>query len=64
VTETRGPSMGTVADGVNFGLSQLANFDFYDVESVDVTRGPQGTLGGKGASSGVDSVNTGRPSFL
>lgn len=62
-TETQDPSVGMVVDGVSYGLSQLANFDFYDVESVDVTRGPQGTLGGKGASSGVVSVNTRKPSF-
>jgi iron complex outermembrane receptor protein len=62
-TETQDPSVGMVVDGVSYGLSQLANFDFYDVDSVDVTRGPQGTLGGKGASSGVVSVNTRRPSF-
>src|SRR5471032_573533 len=62
-TETQDPSVGMVVDGVSYGLSQLANFDFYDVDSVDVTRGPQGTLGGKGASSGVVSINTRRPSF-
>ena len=62
-TETQDPSVGMVVDGVSYGLSQLANFDFYDVDSVDVTRGPQGTLGGKGASSGVVSINTKRPSF-
>lgn len=62
-TETQDPSVGVVVDGVSYGLSQLANFDFYDVESVDVTRGPQGTLGGKGASSGVVSINTRKPSF-
>jgi iron complex outermembrane receptor protein len=62
-TETQDPSVGMVVDGVSYGLSQLANFDFYDVDSVDVTRGPQGTLGGKGASSGMVSVNTRRPSF-
>jgi len=62
-TETQDPSVGVVVDGVSYGLSQLANFDFYDVESVDVTRGPQGTQGGKGASSGVVSINTRKPSF-
>lgn len=62
-TETQDPSVGMVVDGVSYGLSQLANFDFYDVESVDVVRGPQGTQGGKGASSGVVTVNTRKPSF-
>ena len=62
-TETQDPSVGMVVDGVSYGLSQLANFDFYDVDSVDVVRGPQGTLGGKGASSGVVTINTKRPDF-
>ena len=62
-TETQDPSVGIILDGVSFGLTQLGNFDFYDVESVEVARGPQGTLGGKGASSGVVTVNTRKPSF-
>jgi len=62
-TETQDPSVGVVVDGVSYGLSQLANFDFYDVDSVDIVRGPQGTLGGKGASSGVVAINTRRPDF-
>lgn len=62
-TETQDPSVGLVVDGVSYGLSQLGNFDFYDVESVEVIRGPSGTLGGKSASSGVVTVNTRKPSF-
>jgi iron complex outermembrane receptor protein len=62
-TETQDPSVGMVVDGVAYGLTQLANFDIYDIDSVDVVRGPQGTLGGKGASSGVVSINTKRPDF-
>jgi iron complex outermembrane receptor protein len=62
-TETQDPSVGVIVDGVSYGLTQLANFDFYDVESVDVVRGPQGTQGGKGASSGVVTINTRRPDF-
>ena len=62
-TETQDPSVGIILDDVSFGLTQLGNFDFYDVESVEVARGPQGTLGGKGASSGVVTINTRRPSF-
>ena len=62
-TETQDPSVGMVVDGVSYGLTQLANFDIYDIDTVDVVRGPQGTLGGKGASSGVVSINTKRPDF-
>ncbi|MFL6657569.1 MAG: TonB-dependent receptor [Massilia sp.] len=62
-TETQDPSVGVILDDVSFGLTQLGNFDFYDVDTVEVARGPQGTLGGKGASSGVVTVNTKHPSF-
>jgi iron complex outermembrane receptor protein len=61
--ETQDPSVGIILDGVSLGLAQLANFDFYDVDSVEVTRGPQGTLGGKGGSTGVVTVNSKLPSF-
>jgi iron complex outermembrane receptor protein len=62
-TETQDPSVGVVVDNVSYGLTELANFDFYDVASVDVVRGPQGTLGGKGASSGVVTIHTRQPEF-
>ena len=62
-TETQDPSVLVISDGVSYGLTQLANFDFYDIDSVNVTRGPQGTLGGKGASTGIVTVSSVRPSF-
>lgn len=61
--ETQDPSVGLIVDGVSYGLTQLGNFDFYDIESVDVARGPQGTLLGKGASSGAVTVTSKAPSF-
>ncbi|MBC3873170.1 TonB-dependent receptor [Undibacterium flavidum] len=61
--EVQDPSVLTVLDGVSFGLTSLGNFDFYDIDSVEAARGVQGTLGGKGATSGVVSINSKRPSF-
>lgn len=61
--ETEDPSVLVVVDGVSYGLTELGNFDFYDVASVEVARGPQGTLGGKGASAGVLTVTSRAPSF-
>lgn len=61
--EVQDPSVLVVQDGVSFGLTALGNFDFYDVESVEGFRGPVGTWGGKGGSSGAVYVNTKRPSF-
>ncbi|WP_235839872.1 TonB-dependent receptor [Derxia lacustris] len=62
-TETQDPSVLLTVDGVSYGLTQLGNFDFYDVDSVEVYRGPQGTRGGKGATAGELVVNSKQPSF-
>ncbi|MDD1622629.1 MAG: TonB-dependent receptor, partial [Methylococcaceae bacterium] len=62
-SETQDPSVGVTVDGVPYALSQLANFSFYDVESVEVTRGPRGTEGGLAASSGKVNVASKAPSF-
>jgi iron complex outermembrane recepter protein len=63
-TEAQDPSVGTIVDGVNFAYNALtSSFDFVDVEAVEVTRGPQGTLLGKNTSLGVVNITTRRPSF-
>jgi outer membrane receptor protein involved in Fe transport len=63
-TEAQDPSVGLIVDGVNYAYNALASsFDFTDVDTVEVTRGPQGTLLGKSTSVGVVAVNTRRPSF-
>lgn len=63
-TEAQDPSVGTIVDGVNFAYNALtSSFDFTDIETVEVTRGPQGTLLGKNTSMGVVNITTRRPSF-
>ncbi len=61
--EVQDPSVLVVQDGVSFGLTALGNFDFYDVETVEGFRGPVGTWGGKGGSSGAVYVTTKKPTF-
>lgn len=61
--ETQDPSVLVVQDGVSYGLTALGNFDFYDIDTVESFRGPQGATGGKGGSSGAVYVTTKRPSF-
>jgi len=56
------PSVSTVVDGVVMGRSGQAFTDLYDLERVEVLRGPQGTLFGKNASAGVVNMTTKRPS--
>jgi outer membrane receptor protein involved in Fe transport len=63
-TEAQDPSVGLIVDGVNYAYNALSSsYDFTDVDSVEVTRGPQGTLLGKNTSVGVVNVTTRRPSF-
>ncbi len=56
------PSVGTFADGVYIGRTGDYNFDFYDLERVEVIRGPQGVLLGKNVVGGALSVITAAPS--
>jgi iron complex outermembrane receptor protein len=63
-TEAQDPSVGLIVDGVNYAYNALSSsYDFTDVDAVEVTRGPQGTLLGKNTSVGVVNVSTRRPSF-
>jgi len=63
-TEAQDPSVGVIIDGVNYAYNALtSSFDFADIDTVEVIRGPQGTLLGKNASLGVVSVTTRRPTF-
>jgi outer membrane receptor protein involved in Fe transport len=55
--EAQDPSVGTIVDGINFAYNALtSSFDFVDVDTVEVTRGPQGTLLGKNTSLGVVNI--------
>ncbi|MDJ0751306.1 MAG: TonB-dependent receptor [Woeseiaceae bacterium] len=56
------PSVATVVDGVVLGRSGQAFGDLYELERLEVLRGPQGTLFGKNASAGVVNITTRRPS--
>lgn len=58
-------SINTSVDGVPYILSNMAVFNsYYDLETVDVARGPQGTTGGYTASLGKISFTTKAPSFI
>jgi iron complex outermembrane receptor protein len=56
-------SVGTVIDGVVLGRQGMGLLDFFDVERVEVLKGPQGTLFGKNASAGLINITTKAPSF-
>ena len=59
---------GDSATGVHINNSPLTannlfEAEFYDVERVEVLRGPQGTLYGRNATAGVVNLITGKPVF-
>jgi len=55
------PSVGLYQDGVYLGRTGSAVTSFYDIERVEVIKGPQGTLFGRNASAGAISIITAKP---
>ncbi|MFN3523794.1 MAG: TonB-dependent receptor [Phenylobacterium sp.] len=56
------PAVGYYVDEVFVGQGAGANLDLYDIDRVEVLRGPQGTLYGRNTIGGVISIATKRPS--
>ena len=54
-------SIGIFIDDVYVGRSGLLNSDFFDVERVEVVRGPQGVLLGRNVVGGAISIYTAKP---
>jgi iron complex outermembrane receptor protein len=54
-------SIGIFVDDVYVGRSGLFNFDLYDIERVEVIRGPQGVLLGRNVAGGAISIITAAP---
>jgi iron complex outermembrane receptor protein len=55
------PSVTSVLDGVVLARAGESFGDLYDIDRIEVLRGPQGTLFGKNASAGVINVVTKEP---
>lgn len=56
------PSVATYIDGVYVALSAGSAQELYDIDRVEVLRGPQGTLYGRNATGGAINIITKRPS--
>ncbi len=60
---TADPSVGLFIDDVYIGRTGGMNVDFYDIERIEIIRGPQGVLLGKNVVGGALSVFSKRPEF-
>ncbi|MCP5433464.1 MAG: TonB-dependent receptor [Alphaproteobacteria bacterium] len=56
------PSVSVVVDGVVLQRQEQGFGDLIDIDRIEVLRGPQSTLFGKGASAGVINIVSKRPS--
>ncbi|MGB5629138.1 MAG: TonB-dependent receptor [Woeseiaceae bacterium] len=55
------PTVGVFVDGVYMGLNNGIVFDVFDLESIEVLRGPQGILFGRNVTGGAILLNTKKP---
>ena len=61
IDSTIDPPIGIFIDGVYVPRSSNSNLDLFDIEQVEVLRGPQGTLFGRNTTAGAIVVRSKRP---
>jgi iron complex outermembrane receptor protein len=54
-------SVAVVVDGVQLATNNEFNMDYFDVEQIEVLKGPQGALYGRNATAGAIIVTTKAP---
>lgn len=63
IEKAQTPQVGVIVDGIQMGSSTGQLIDVFDVESIEVNRGPQGVLYGKNTTGGNIVVNRVKPQF-
>ena len=61
VTATANPAVATSVDGVAIARPQAISGNFFDLERVELLKGPQGTLYGRNASGGALNILSAQP---
>ncbi|WDI31920.1 TonB-dependent receptor [Hyphococcus flavus] len=62
-SNTNNPSAGVYIDEVYLSSLGLLAFDFFDLERIEVLKGPQGTLYGRNSTAGAVNFITAKPNF-
>ena len=62
-TEKGDPSAAFNVNGVYIARPQAQEVSFFDLERIEVLRGPQGTLYGRNSTAGVINLITARPQY-
>ncbi|OYX95511.1 MAG: TonB-dependent receptor, plug, partial [Novosphingobium sp. 35-62-5] len=62
-TEKGDPSAAFMVNGVYLARPQAQEVSFFDIERIEVLRGPQGTLYGRNSTAGVVNILTAQPKF-
>lgn len=63
IEKTQSPQVGVIVDGIQMGSSTGQLIDTFDVESIEINRGPQGIFFGKNTIGGNIVVNRVKPQF-
>ena len=61
--KTQSPQVAVIVDDVQMGSSTGALIDVFDIESIEINRGPQGVLFGRNTIGGNIVVNRVKPKF-
>jgi len=63
ISATTDAAVAVAANNTPFIRNRFFEQEFYDLERVEVLRGPQGTLYGRNATAGVVNIVTAKPKF-